>query len=134
MYCIVWRHYNADGLTPYVISKFPDQEEVDAQPELAPLLKQASVLRPKGVGKSLMGKDTDKFRDIFNRMQKAGDIITCKVIDIDFNTMEDIIIFKSKNSADMYLKDIEPLEWTIYDTEIILQKEIKELKDLSAFQ
>ena len=35
MYCIVWRHYNADGLTPYVISKFPDKEEVDAQHEEA---------------------------------------------------------------------------------------------------
>ena len=81
-----------------------------------------------------MGKDTDKFRDIFNRMEQAGDIITCKVVDIDFNTMEDTIVFKSKNSADAYLKDIESLEWTIFDTEIILQKEIKELNELSAFQ
>ena len=31
-------------------------------------------------------------------------------------------------------KDIESLEWTIFDTEIILQKEIKELNELSAFQ
>tara|TARA_B000000557_G_C20650617_1_gene390402 strand:- start:32 stop:436 length:405 start_codon:yes stop_codon:yes gene_type:complete len=134
MYCIVWRHYSTDGLTPYVISKFPDEDEVKHQPELAPLFRQEAILRPLGVNKSLMGKDTDKFRDIFNRMEQAGDIITCKVVDIDFNTMEDTIVFKSKNSADAYLKDIESLEWTIFDTEIILQKEIKELNELSAFQ
>ena len=134
MYCIVWRHYNADGLTPYVISKFPDKEEIEHQPELAPLFRENAVLRPKGWSKSLRGKDTDKFRDIFNNMLKAGDIITCKVIDIDFNTMEDIIVFKDKKSADVYLKDIQPLEWTIFDTEIILQKEIKDLNELSAFQ
>ena len=134
MYCIIWRHYNADGLTPYVISKFPDEAEVKAQPELAPLLKKESILRPLKENKSLMGKDTIKFRDVFNRMLKSGDIITCKIIDIDFNVMEDTIVFKSKNSADMYLKDIEPLDWTAFDTEIILQKEIKELNELSAFQ
>ena len=67
-------------------------------------------------------------------MLKAGDIITCKVIDLDFNVMEDTIIFKSKNSADAYLKDIESLHWTKFDTEIILQKEIKDLNELSAFQ
>ena len=134
MYCIVWRHYSKDGLTPYVISKFPDEEEVKAQPELAPLYRKEAILRPLLVAKGLEGKDTDKFRDVFRRMEKAGDIITCKVIDIDFNTMEDIIVFKSKNCADAYLKDIEPMEWTIFDTEIILQKEIKELNELSAFQ
>ena len=134
MYCIVWRHYNADGLTPYVISKFPDKEEVDSQPELAPLFRENIVLRPRGASKSLEGKDTDKYRDVFNRMLKAGDTITCKVIDLDFNVMEDTIIFKSKNSADAYLKDIESLHWTKFDTEIILQKEIKELNELSAFQ
>ena len=65
MYCIVWRHYNADGLTPYVISKFPDKEEIDAQPELAPLFRENVVLRPRGASKSLEGKDTDKYRDVF---------------------------------------------------------------------
>ena len=46
MYCIVWRHYKSDGITPYVISKYPDQLEADRQPELQAIVKTSSTLRP----------------------------------------------------------------------------------------
>ena len=134
MYCIVWRHYKSDGITPYVISKYPDQLEADRQPELQAIVKTSSTLRPKGAHKSLGGKNIKELGEFYNEQEANGNVVANKVIDVDYKTIEDILVFKDKQASDTYLKFLNEIHWTNCDHTIVMQKEIQDLKELPAFQ
>jgi len=135
MYCIVWRHYKSDGITPYIISKYPDPLEADRQPELQDKVKaKQSSLRPTGSHKSLGGKNIIELGEFYNNQEKIGNVVANKVIDVDYNTMEDILVFKDKQASDIYLKFLSEIHWTNCDHTIVMQKEIANLKELPAFQ
>lgn len=134
MYCIVWRHYKSDGITPYIISKYPDQVEADRQSELQAIVKTKPTLRPKGSHKSLGGKENAKLGIFYKEQEANGNVVDQKTIDIDYNTMEDILVFKDKQASDLYLKFLSEIDWTLGDHEVMVQKEISSLKELSAFQ
>ena len=44
------------------------------------------------------------------------------------------LVFKDKQASDLYLKFLSEIDWTSGDHEIVVQKEISSLKELSAFQ
>ena len=134
MYCIVWRHYKSDGITPYIISKYPDQVEADRQSELQAIVKTKPTLRPKGSHKSLGGKENAELGIFYKEQEANGNVVDQKTIDIDYNTMEDILVFKDKQASDLYLKFLSGIDWTLGDHEVMVQKEISSLKELSAFQ
>ena len=134
MYCIVWRHYKLDGITPYIISKYPDQMEADRQPELQAIVKTRATLRPKGAHKSLGGKNIKELGKFYDKQEANGNVVANKVIDIDYNTMEDILVFKDKQASEIYLKFLSEIHWTNCDHTIVIQKEIQDLKELPAFQ
>lgn len=135
MYCIVWRHYKSDGITPYIISKYPDQLEADRQPELQDkVMAKKSVLRPKGSHKSMGGKENMKLGVFYQEQIANGNVINQKTIDLDYNTMEDILVFKDKQASDIYLKFLSEIDWTSGKHKIVIQKEIQDLKELPAFQ
>tara|TARA_B100000965_G_C18911374_1_gene464713 strand:- start:56 stop:460 length:405 start_codon:yes stop_codon:yes gene_type:complete len=134
MYCIVWRHYKSDGITPYNISKYPDIIEAQRQSELMSSVKTRSSLRPIGSHKSLGGKNLKELGKFYNNQEKIGNVVANKVIDVDYNTMEDILVFKDKQASDIYLKFLSEIHWTNCDHKIVMQKEIANLKELPAFQ
>lgn len=135
MYCIVWRHYKSDGITPYIISKYPDQLEADRQPELQDKVRaKQSSLRPTGTSKNLGGKQVVELGEFYNEQEANGNVVANKVIDVDYNTMEDILVFKDKQASDIYLKFLNEIHWTRCEHTIVMQKEIQDLKELPAFQ
>lgn len=135
MYCIVWRHYKSDGITPYIISKYPDQLEADRQPELQDKVRaKQSSLRPTGTSKTLGGKQVVELGEFYNEQEANGNVVANKVIDVDYNTMEDILVFKDKQASDIYLKFLNEIHWTRCEHTIVMQKEIQDLKELPAFQ
>ena len=134
MYCVVWRHYKATGISPYIISKYPDEEDAKRQPELAKLVKKYSSLRPIGTQKSMGGKENAKLGVFYKEQIANGNVVTQKTIDLDYNTIEDILVFKDKQASDFYLEFLSEIDWTSGDHEIVVQKEISSLKELSAFQ
>jgi hypothetical protein len=133
MYCIVWRHYSETGITAYNISKYPDSYDAILQPELDAKYSK-STLRPTGTSKSLGGKNVKELGEFYNEQVANGNVVALKVIDLDYNTMEDTLVFKDKEASELYLKKLSEIDWTLYEHKIILQKEIKSLKELSAFQ
>jgi len=135
MYCIVWRHYNSKGITPYPISKFPCEDDVIRQPELADKLVPRTALRQMATNKSLGSPaDMTDLGKFYDEQLAIGNVIVNKIIDIDYNTMEDILVFKDKQASQLYLKFLDTQRWTVNESEIVLEKEIKELKELPAFQ
>tara|TARA_B100001057_G_C22811698_1_gene935684 strand:+ start:1530 stop:1934 length:405 start_codon:yes stop_codon:yes gene_type:complete len=134
MYCIVWRHYKSAGITPYVVSKYPDQLEADRQPELQDKVKLRSTLRPKGLYKSMGGKENIKLGVFYQEQIANGNVVDQKTIDLDYNTIEDILVFKDKQASDLYLQFLSEIDWTSGYHTIVMQKEIANLKELLAFQ
>jgi hypothetical protein len=134
MYCIVWRHYNSKGITPYVISKYPNEDDWYHQPELKSKVKSVNKLRPDNANKTMGGKDVVELGKFYREQVKNGNVVTNKIIDIDYNTIEDTLVFKNKEASDIYLKKLSELDWTASEHIIIIQKEIKDLKELPSFK
>ena len=133
MYCIVWRHYNSNGITPYVVSKYPNEDDWYHQPELQ-AKKSGNKLRPDNAHKTMGGKDVVELGKFYREQVANGNVVANKVIDIDYNTIEDTLVFKSKEACDIYLKKLSEVDWTKSDHIIVIEKEIKNLKELPAFQ
>jgi hypothetical protein len=134
MYCIVWRHYNSKGITPYVISKYPNEDDMRKQPELKSKVKSVNKLRPDNANKTMGGKDVVELGEFYREQVKNGNVVTNKIIDIDYNTIEDTLVFKNKEASDIYLKKLSELDWTASEHIIVIEKEIKDLKELPSFK
>jgi hypothetical protein len=133
MYCIVWRHYNLNGITPYVVSKYPNEWDYYHQPELKDK-KRGYKLRPDNAHKTMGGKDVEELGKFYREQVANGNVVANKVIDIDYNTIEDTLVFKSKEACDIYLKKLSEVDWTKSDHIIVIEKEIKDLKELPSFK
>lgn len=132
MYCIIWRHYKKDGIIPFTVSKYPDKFELKLDPTLDSN-KQHSSLRSTKDGEPDF-KDHREMRDLFNSYTESKKILENIVIHLDYNTLEDQIVFDSQESAKSYLEELMKLDWSRANPTIIFEKEINSLKELPAFQ
>jgi len=71
---------------------------------------------------------------LFNSYTESKKILENIVIHLDYNTLEDQIVFDSQESAKSYLEELMKLDWSRANPTIIFEKEINSLKELPAFQ
>ena len=134
MYCIIWRFYKKHGITPYVVSKFPDVRDYGQELPEGKKSEKTSLRRPSYGSETPGWNDKIGLLDLFNSYKDSGKYIDGATINIDYNTVEDVMVFKSRDVAQEYLASLNKLDWISGEATIVLQKEINSLKDLPAFQ